>query len=211
MTLRDIYTIYFIPHNLAQHHLRVAALAQLIGEHWQGPALDFPAIVEACTAHDLAKPMTFDLAKQAQFGMSAAEIARLEQYQIRLKTQYGENEHHTTLALMQEIGCSAKAIHLVDNLEWKYIPRLIQVNDLESLIPIYSDMRIGPNGILPLLERLQELKDRTDAKEYEANVQNGTAVEALLKKQITIDLNAITDEQLNAHFEDLLNQSPNGA
>jgi len=63
--------------------------------------------------------MTFDLTKQAEFGMSKEDIEKLRQFQIQVKTRYGDNEHHATVSICKEIGCDEKIVRFVDNLEWK--------------------------------------------------------------------------------------------
>jgi len=184
--------------------LRVASLAKIILDHWIGLTVDKESIIQACVFHDIAKPMNFDLAKQAQFGMSSTEIVNLDKLQRRLKTAYGDNEHHATVEVCKEIGCSPNAVKIVNNLEWSYIPSLLSKNDLESLIPIYVDMRVGPKGILTLKQRLEDLKARTGESEHE---QNGIQLESLISNNVSIDLNEINDEQINKSFEELENLS----
>lgn len=205
MKVNQIYQNYFVPKNLQEHMLRVAALSQIILENWTGPEIDKKSIIQACTLHDIAKPITFDLAKQAQFGMSQADIDRLENHQNRLKSHYGEDEHHCTVKICEEVRLNPTSITLVDNLEWKYIPRLLQENNTASLIPIYCDMRIGPKSILPLNTRLEELKNRTSSEEYEDNVRNGHTLEQLIQGFTSTDLNSITEAQLVERFDQLLN------
>ena len=204
MNTKQIYEEYMIPQNLQEHMLRVASLAKIILDHWIGSTVDKQAIIQACLFHDIAKPMSFDLAKQAQFGTSATEIANLDKLQRRLRSRYGDNEHHATVEVCKEIGCSPTAVTIVNNLEWSYIPSLSSKNDLESLIPIYGDMRIGPKGILTLKQRLDDLKARTGESEHE---QNGMQLEYLMSKNISIDLNGINDEQINQNFPELENLS----
>lgn len=205
MKTKQIYDNYMIPQNLQKHMLSVASLAEILHEHWMGKEVDNQAIIQACIFHDAAKPMTFDLSKQAQFGMSASDINRLKEFQGRLKSKYGSEEHHATIKICEEIGLSPIAIKLVNNFEWSYIPRLLEVDDIESLIPIYCDMRIGLKGILSLNERLSELKERVSAKDYEENVKNGSALEQKIKNNVRLDINSITDDQINKRFENLLN------
>jgi hypothetical protein len=205
MKISQIYDNYMIPQNLQKHMLRVASLAEILHEHWIGKEIDSQAIIQACVFHDAAKPMNFDLAKQAQFGMSGSDINRLKELQERLKSKYGSEEHHAIIKICEEIGLSPTAVKLVNNLEWSYIPRLLETNDIESLIPIYCDMRIGPKGILSLNERLSELKERVSAKDYEDNVKNGTALEQVIKNNVMFNVNSITDDQINKRFEKLLN------
>lgn len=193
-----------IPQKLQEHMLRVASLAKIILDHWIGSTVDKQAIIQACLFHDITKPMNFDLAKQAQFGMSADEIANLDKLQRRLRSSYGDNEHHATVEVCKEIGCSPTAITIVDNLEWSYIPSLLSKNNLVSLIPIYGDMRVGPKGILTLKQRLDDLKARTGESEHE---QNGMQLENIISNNVSIDLNGINDEQINQNFPELENLS----
>lgn len=202
MNTVQIYEQYLIPKNLQQHMLRVASLAKIILDHWTGKKLEGEAIIQACAFHDIAKPMNFDLAKQAQFGMSQVEIDNLDTLQKRLKANYGNDEHQATVEICKEIGCSSTAVKIVNDLEWSYIPSLLIKNDLGSLIPIYGDMRIGPKGILTLRERLDDLKFRTGESEHE---QNGIQLENLISKNVSINLNDISDEQINQNFDYLEN------
>jgi hypothetical protein len=206
MKVNQAYSEYMVPKTLQEHMLRVASLAEILLKHWTGIAIDKKAIVLACTLHDIAKPMNFDLAKQAKFGMSQEDIGKLGKLQNRLKSDYGNDEHHATVKICEKIGLSSTSVKLVDNLEWKFIPRLLQNNDLASLIPIYCDMRIGPKGILTLEKRLLELKERVGGDEYWENVKNGKLLEKQIKESISIEVNSITDNQINKRFEELRNQ-----
>ena len=160
-TVKEIYTQYQIPKSLQEHMLCVAGLASIIVDSWKGVDIDKKAIIEVCIFHDIAKPMKFVLSKQADFGMSEKDIEKLRILQEELKRKYGDDEHKATLGICKEIGFSPKMLSLLDNLEWEFTPRLLKTNDIESLIPIYCDMRIGPKGILPLKERIAELEKRT--------------------------------------------------
>ncbi|OGD61940.1 hypothetical protein A2160_01050 [Candidatus Beckwithbacteria bacterium RBG_13_42_9] len=204
MKVSQVYQIYQTPKNLQGHQARTAALASIILESWTGVNLDKAAIVKACAVHDLAKPITFNLAKQAQFGMSEIEIKKLRQLQNELKAKYGNSEHQATIGICKEVGCSQSVVRLVDNLEWSYLPRLLKANDFESLIPIYCDMRIGPKGILLLRERLDDLKKRANSDDFEDNVKNGQALEELIKKNVEINLDLITEAQIEKRLKDLL-------
>ncbi len=206
MKTLQIYEKYMVPVNLQKHMLKVAALAKIITDSWLDKNLDKNSIVDACIFHDIAKPMTFDLKKQVQFGMSQEDIKKLKNLQERLKNNYGDNEHQATVKICEEIGLSKNAIRFVNNLEWSYIPKLIKENEIESFIPIYCDMRISPKGILSLKERLIELKKRTSKKDYEENLENGIKLENILKENTSIDPNSITNSQIDSLLDTLVNK-----
>jgi hypothetical protein len=204
MKVSEIYKEYMVPRNLQEHMMRVAAFAEILLENWKTAEIDKDSLVKACVFHDIAKPMTFDLAKQAQFGMSEADIEKLAELQERIKGKYGSDEHHATVKICEDVGLSKASVDLVNNLEWKYIPRLVETRDIASLIPIYADMRVGPKGILTMEQRLIELRDRVSGEDYEDNVKNGQHLEQIIRENVNIDLNLINDEEINKRFDDLL-------
>jgi putative nucleotidyltransferase with HDIG domain len=205
MNLGEIYRKFSIPNNLQEHMLRVGALAEIITQNWQGRIIDSQAIIKAALLHDIAKPLTFDLAKQAKYGLSETEINNLEKLQILIKEKYGQEEHAATTKIVASLGCDASAIRIVSNSEWKFAPKLIKEGDIESLIAIYCDMRIGLKGILTLDERLADLKTRFANEDFAAHAKNGRAIEQILQNNVSIDLSSITNPQLTLRFEQLLN------
>jgi len=207
MNIRKVYEEYQVPKNLQEHMLRVGALASILTDNWLNDDIDRFSIIQACLLHDIAKPMNFDLAKQAQFGMSPAEIDKLEKLQNRLKVRYGTDEHTATVGIIKDLGCNSTTVRIVDNLEWSYIPRVMSANDIESLIAIYCDMRIGLKGILTLDDRLADLKTRAGNEDFEEHAKNGKALEGLISKYVSIEINSITDNEINDLFDGLLKSS----
>ena len=208
MTTQQIYDQFLIPKNLQEHMLRVAALAEIIGEHWQAEKIDLNSIVQACLLHDIAKPLTFDPAKQAQFGASETEIGRLTELQAMIRSTYSANEHEASVKICQKVGCSPAAVEIVDDLEWEYIDRWLVVDKVRSLIAIYCDMRIGPQRILPLVTRINDLKTRDpDPARLDQISLDGQRLETRLHKIISLDLNSITEEQIEARWANLRNYS----
>lgn len=205
MKVYQIYKDNMISRNLQEHMLRVAALAQIVLNDWIGEQVDKKAIVQVCLLHDIAKPMNFDLVKQAHFGMSQEEISNLKKLQPILKLKYGINEHKATVEMCRELGCVESALRILNNLEWIFLDRLIKDNDIESLITIYCDMRMGPFGILPVEERFKDLINRRTLEGFNEIQKNGIVLEKLIKEKVTISLTSITDDQLNSKFEELLN------
>ncbi|OGK09435.1 hypothetical protein A2767_05310 [Candidatus Roizmanbacteria bacterium RIFCSPHIGHO2_01_FULL_35_10] len=204
MKTKQIYEEYMIPKNLQEHMLRVAALAEVLLENWTKGNIDKSEIIKACLFHDIAKPITFDPVKQLQYGMSYKDIERLKQLQERLKTKYGIVEHDVSVAICKEIGLSEAAVNIVSLSEWANIPRLLEENNLNSLVEIYCDMRIGPKGILSLKARLLDLERRVPSKNHEIYFSNGNLLEEKIKNNVQIDVNSITDQQINSSFQDLL-------
>jgi putative nucleotidyltransferase with HDIG domain len=201
MNTQQVYQKYLTPKNLQEHMMRVAALAEIISEKWKGKEFQKMEVVWACLFHDIAKPINFDPDSQAQFGMPEEDIFKLKKLQEILKDKYGNNEHQITLKICAEIGLGEKALQIANNLEWSYIPKLLKENDWESLLAIYGDMRIGPKGILTLEERLADLKRRIKEEFCEEFVINGKLLEQKIRDNISIDLNVITEKEIEERFE----------
>lgn len=206
MKVKQIYEQYCVPKNLVEHMLRVASFAKIISQNWKGEELDFDSITKTCLFHDIGKPIMFDISKQAKFGMGEKEIGALEELQIRLKRDYGEDEHKATVSICREIGLSNNSVKFANDLEWKYIPRLLKQNNIGSLVPIYCDMRIGPKGVLKLEKRMEELRSRTTADDYKENLENGSALERLIQQNLIINVNSLDDNQVNAVIGGLLDR-----
>lgn len=202
MSVHDAYEHFQTPQNLREHLLRVASFADILLDAWTGAALDRQAIIIACALHDIAKPIQFNLDKQEQFGLSEEESIKLMHLQNEMKDAYGLDEHRATLAMCREIGCNEKVLQLIDDLEWYNVPKLLEQNATSSLIPIYCDMRIGLNGIAPLAVRLAEIAERSKTF-IEANQgykENGYALEKEISKGVSLDVNTISDKQINEQF-----------
>lgn len=205
MTIKQIYSQFQIPQNLRLHMLRVASLAKLIVDNWQGETLNQQDVVICAALHDIAKPITFDPDQQKQFIKSEQELSQVINLIINMKEKYGLEEHPAAVKIFQEVGCNKNTIRLIENLEWIYLPRLLKENDLESLILTYVDMRVGPKGILSLEERLKELAERAGFEGMEEVIRLSPQLEKTLQEKTEVNLNSISDEQIDANFQKILN------
>jgi hypothetical protein len=204
MTIQQIYEKYSTPKNLQEHMLRVGALSKIITDNWTGKNINGQAIINACLLHDIAKPITFDITKQAGYGMPKEDIDKLKSVQEIVIQRYGNIEHKATVGMAKDIGMKNDALRLLENLEWEYIPRLLSNNDIESVLPIYCDMRIGPKGILLLNDRFNDLKARKVTYFNANSIKDGNMLEENVKDCVSLNLDSITDAQLNILFPELL-------
>ncbi len=206
MNVQQIYSTYRVPSNLQQHMLRVAAVAYSILQGWTGEPVNKEAIIQTCLFHDIAKPVTFDMQKQRRYVSTEEELQEVASLKQWLLETYGSNEHAAAEKIFLEIGVIPKAIQLLQNLEWSYIPKLLLQDDIESLLPIYADMRIGPQGILSLEDRLTDLASRATVEDFDQQEQSGKHLESLVRKQTTTNLDTMSDEDIAAVIEKELSQ-----
>ncbi len=206
MNLRQTYEKYMTPKNLQEHMLRVTAISKIITDNWTGRTVDKLAIIKACAIHDIAKPVAFDISKDLQtvYGMTSEDIANLGKLQRFIKENFGIEEHEASVEMGKEMNIGEKVVNLLENIHWSYTARLLKENDLESLIPIYCDMRVGPHGILKLNDRFDDLRKRR-CESYDQYLQDGELLEQKIQENIKINLKLITDDQLDSLFGELLN------
>lgn len=195
MKLLEIYSKYKTLPNLQLHMLRVSAVAQILLDHWIGQDIDKKSILETCLLHDIAKPVTFDLSKQKLYVKNEQELKEVVDCTTFLVNTYGTEEHPALLKIGKEIGVSKKTLKLLNDLEWHYTQKLMAKHEIESLIPIYCDMRVSPLGVQSLKERLKDLKIRTNKgdEELQSDSEN---LEKLIQRNTNIDLNCITDTEI---------------
>lgn len=204
MNIRDVYEKYQLPQSLRRHMLYTGGVAQIITENWTGLAINKRLTVIASLLHDIAKPLKFDLSKQAAFGTTPSELTTIIEFQTSMKAKYGDDEFAVLNAMLQELGADPVLINNLLHSDWPMLPDLLETQQNEALIEIYADMRISKDGILPLRERVFELRSRTTGKDYDGYLVNGTSLEKMIQQNVSTDLSSITNELLSSLFDKLL-------
>lgn len=204
MNVQQIYNQYRISPNLQKHMLRVTGLCQMILENWQGERLDKNSVITACLFHDMANVIKFNLNKPSLFKEEGEQIEYWKKVQKEYIKKYGNDVHKATLIIGKEIGLSEKVLKIIKNLECDNTQKLLKEQNLESLIPIYCDMRIGPFGIMTLEERINNLKTRNNTHDFSEIIKSAVLLEKILQTKILININNINDKQLNERFVKLL-------
>ncbi len=189
--------------------LRVAGLGSILIKHWRGQKIDGPAVVTTLIFHDIAKPLTFDINKQAKFVTSPEALESLRGDMNWLKENFGEDEHRALNLIFDQIGLSQNAKRILDNLEWIYSDRLLTEKDDESLLAIYADMRIGPQGILSIDQRMHELNARSPIEDFDNRLVSASRLESFVVDNVDLDLSLVTDNQIEAEIVNLSSYLPN--
>ena len=158
--MRDIYAQYRIPPWLQLHQLRVAAVGSLVLQA-QEEKIDESAVILACLFHDMGNILKFDFSPNGPFEEVIEENG--SQYwrgvQDGFREKYGTDEHDATVAIAHEIDISAEAISIIDQIGFSNIPDIFPCSK-ELWVAQYADMRVGPPGIIPIGERVADLKAR---------------------------------------------------
>ena len=169
----DIYDRFSIPPNLRMHMFRVAGVGTLICNAWKGPPIDREDIVAVLLLHDLGNIVKFDFssAKGINFlpGEEKQRINFWRGVKSWVKKKYGTTDHVATINMVKELQIESKLMHLVEE--------MANAEDLEFdlatsenwnlKILVYSDVRVGPFGVISMQDRFKDLLERYTAPRVE--------------------------------------------
>lgn len=157
-TVTEIYTEYKIMPSLQLHMLRVAAAASLICDNYLTP-LPKEDIITACLFHDMGNMIKFN----SKFFPEFAEPEGFnywENVKNEFIRKYGANEHMATEVIVKDIDISDQAFDFLQHIGFSNAKRNDEGQVFEYKICNYADMRVGPYGVLPLPERIEEAHKR---------------------------------------------------
>lgn len=200
----DIYQQYNLMPNLVEHQLRVAAVAQIVGDNFQDD-INTHDVVTAMLLHDMGNIIKFDLSKFPQFcephGIEYWESIRQEMIQ-----KYGSSEHQAHLAIARELGIPEHIVHLIDAVGFSHMKDNVLSEDYERKICAYADTRVGPFGVLSLHDRLEDGRKRyniTASEERWDLVEAASKLEQQIFENCSIEPHDITDEMIAPIIETL--------
>ncbi len=219
MTIKSVYQKYQIPPNLQEHMLRVTGIAKIIVESWKDNLVDLPTILSACLIHDMGNLLKFDLVNKASFlGEEAKNIDHWRKVKEEMIQKYGPDEHFATATICKELNLNEKSFWIVKNWGFGNFARALASDNWEYKICMYCDHRIGPFGIVSLIDRFAEQRKRYELQKHDSvdasahlTDQGRLAncafeVEKQLQSKISRDLTTITDEEIKKDFENFLSR-----
>lgn len=196
--------------NLQLHQLRVAAVTKLVCDSLDMP-VDTHAVVAAALLHDMGNIIKFDLSVFPDF----CEPEGLEYWQSvkqEYLDTYGNDEHDATVAIARSVGVSDTVLRLVDGIGFSNLARVREGDWYEMKIAEYGDLRVGPHGVVPLLERLEEARGRykkryaseeESLRRYTMLADAGTGIEVQIFARSRITPSDITDAAVEPVIEQL--------
>lgn len=197
--------------NLQVHQLRVAAVAKIIAENFNGD-LDVESIITACLFHDMGNIIKSDLARFPEF-VEEKGIEYWQSVKDEFVQKYGSDENVATRIIAKEIGLNASATECLNHIGFSNLSINEKGNSFENKICNYSDMRVGPHGIVSLEERYIDGRKRyatskhvVASDKYEELAQSGRVMENQIFSQSKIKPEDITDEKIKDLMEELRNK-----
>lgn len=210
-TPRELYAAYTIMPSLQMHQLRVAAVGKLICDNFKKP-INTNEVILACLFHDMGNILKFELSMFPEF--TAPEgVLYWESVKDAYRKKYGEDEHVATQVIMSEIGLSENVRNLMRGIGFSKVDAVAKDTSPERKIVQYSDMRVGPKGILSIDERLEDGRKRyfgtgrsvgaPDADRYRRLVEAVREIEKQIFAHTSITPEGINDARIVSVIEEL--------
>src|SRR3990167_7997906 len=156
--ISDIYDEYKIMPNLREHMYRVAGVASLICDNFDGE-LSKKDIITACLLHDMGNIIKFNLEYFPEYNEPKG-IKYWQEVQNEYKKKYGNDEFISHAKIAREIGVSGRVVELIQAINFISIPASVPSRDFDKKIVQYSDERVGPFGVVSLEQRFLDLRKR---------------------------------------------------
>lgn len=165
MNILEVYKKYQIMPQLMEHQFTVAAVGKLICENFiLGTQVDSVNIITACLLHDMGNIVKFDLSQTDKLYPKLLSSEREREYWQNVKQEfrekYGSSSHEATKNIVEELGISPRVKELVVCVGFEQGIQNAATSDFGKKICAYSDMRVGPLGVVYLEERLADLRVR---------------------------------------------------
>lgn len=151
---------------LAEHQLRVAAVSKQICDSVSSP-LDTVGVVNVCLTHDMGNIIKFDLNYFPDF-LKPEGLEYWQKVKDEYIEKYGTDEHIATEKICQEIGLRDVELDYLHAIGFSRIKNVLSDSSLEQKICLYSDLRVGPHGVLSIEERLVDGRKRYEYRKDRA-------------------------------------------
>ena len=202
--------------SLQLHQLRVAAFGKLICDS-ATKSLNTRDVILACLFHDMGNIIKSDLSYFSEF-LKPEGREYWQGVKDEYVKKYGADPHAANTAVAREIGLPRGAYQLLAGLGFSKLEKILLDASDEQKICEYADLRVGPYGVLPLEERLNEgraryLKTRNSRPHYDNEdtfnklVEAGKKLEEQVMSLTPLSANDITDAAIQNSTEELRSYS----
>ena len=210
--ISEIYKKYNIPSNLQDHMLRAAAFAELLSENWRGTPINLQDIMTTMLIHDIGNIAKMDFTNYNDSNEEKDSRVYWETIKKKFIRKYGADDHIATFNIASELELNPRILWLVINKIFVHNEMIANLNDYDLKICAYSDQRTGPNGIVSLKDRFEELKKRYGKKPNASinHPRSGYLIESALKiekqilKNTSIGSADILNEKISERKNNLL-------
>ncbi|MBP6993868.1 hypothetical protein KBB12_01345 [Candidatus Woesebacteria bacterium] len=168
-------------------------------------------ITTACLFHDIGNIIKFDFRPGKLLEIPEDEASQWLGVQQQFIEKYGSNENDAVNAIVGEVGLERDVQILLRQTGIEKVRYAIQTNDWSVKLTRIGDERISPRGVVSVRERYADILFRyTGRNHHLANKEENTErielaikLEAQIQQKCTIDLQKITDANIESYIENL--------
>lgn len=185
-TVREVYDQYRIMPNLQLHQLRVAAAGKLICDSFLEP-INGEDVILTCLFHDMGNIIKSDLGVFSDSFRGPKPRSYWEDVKREYVEKYGADEHSANIAIGRELGLSPEVIRYMDGISFGNFARVRDGDSFEQKIVLYCDGRVAPYGVVSLLARQAEARERYRGRGHSETPENEADYQALLEAAVEVE------------------------
>lgn len=144
--------------SLQKHMYRVAGVAKIICDSLE-VEIDADNVIKACLLHDMGNILKFKLDLYPQF-LEPEGLEYWTKVKAEFQSKYGIDEHRATYMIAEDIGVDDRVMELIKSFGFSNLKEIWQSDDMAKKICNYSDMRVMPDGVASLVDRLEDGRKR---------------------------------------------------
>src|SRR6185436_12957768 len=114
--INELYDEYKIMPNLREHMFRVAAVASLICDNFEGE-INKKDIVSACLLHDMGNIVKFKLDLHPHLNEPKG-MEYWQQVQEEFRNKYSNDDHLANCLIAKEIGVNKRVVELIESISF---------------------------------------------------------------------------------------------
>lgn len=191
MKIDEIYQHFRVPTNLKEHMFRVFGIVCVFELNWNGEKQDWNLLKKLALLHDLGNIVKFNL---------RSDELSLKEVQKTMIDKYGSDDHEATGKMIKELGFSDEAVETVAAKSFGNSISIANSSNFLLKILYYADMRVLPNGIGTLEERLIDVKNRmpkySSRSDFEDLLNASRDIEKQLQERTTQKLSTIDERMI---------------
>lgn len=197
-TPREIYSAYKIMPSLQTHQLCVAAVAKMICDNFKKP-IHTRDVVLACLFHDMGNILKFDLTIFPEFTHPEG-VEYWERVKAEFVKKYGTDHHAASQIIAREIGLSETVVGHIGLIGFSHALEILEGDSFEKKICEYSDMRVGPHGVLSLEDRIADGRKRYITRkgnvsaDWKDQFERLKGIEEKLEKQVFAETTTVPED-----------------
>lgn len=200
MTIKEVYNKFGTPPNLQEHMMRVAGITIFLRDHWNNGdcKIDWNLALAVALLHDLGNVVKFEFDKFPQFlGDEQKNIDHWRDVQKKVIEIYGTDDHDVTKKMLEEIRMNPKSIKIILNKSFGNSIEAKNSNDWPLKILYYADLRVLPNGVGTMDDRIADVRNRmpkyTSRPDFEDLVSAAKEIEQQIQANINVPVSEISD------------------